>query len=86
MKAVVRRCNVWDMAVGEHCLHDGREWVRCPNIRARMPTLGVVSNAVLRPVDNMKERQRFLRGIEVDVIDTSNSVNHMTSTGGTKPT
>jgi hypothetical protein len=72
VKAVDRRCNVWEMAVGEHCIHDNREWVRCPNIRARMPTLGVVENAVLRPVDNMKERQRFLRGIEVDVIDAPN--------------
>jgi len=75
MKAVVRRCSVWDMAVGEQCLLDGREWVRCPNIRVSMPTLGRVPNAVLRSLDNANERLRFLRGIEVDIIPTAQQPN-----------
>jgi len=68
---VVKRCNVWDMDVGQRCLHKGRIWVRCPDIITRMPTLGRVGNAVLRPVDNMMERQLFLRGIDVDVVEAA---------------
>ena len=63
-----RRCNVWDMEVGEKCFHKNEVWIRCPNIIKFMPTLGRVPNAVLRPVKRMKEQQLFLRGIEVDVI------------------
>lgn len=71
---VIRRCNVWDMEIGEHCSHNERVWVRCPDIKKRMPTLGVVPNAVLRPIDNMEERQLFLGGIDVDVIDDAGKV------------
>ena len=66
---ILRRCNVWDMEVGEHCFHNDRVWVRCPSIEKRMLTLGRMPNAVLRPVDDMETRQLFLHGIDVDVID-----------------
>lgn len=66
---VVRRCNVWEMKEGEHCRLNDRLYVRCPNIRKRIPTLGVVDNAVLRAVDDMTHRQLFLRGVDVDVVD-----------------